>query len=350
METQTRRASADPAWGVSSSGGVEITDVAADEAGLRLDRWFHRRYPGVPHGRLEKWLRSGQIRVDGGRAKAGLRLRIGQRIRIPPFARVAAPEQPRVERPLSQRDAANLLSRVIYRDEELIAIDKPAGLPVQGGTGTRTHLDGMLRALYVGEDPPRLVHRLDKDTSGVLVLARTAAAAARLAQQFRTRRVRKLYWALVAGVPVRDGGTIDLPLSKLPGRLGEKVEPDPADGKRALTRYRVVERAGQEAAWITLEPMTGRTHQLRAHCAAVGTPILGDGKYGGTAAFLGHNAQVRGRLHLHARALKIPRSGGNDLLIEAPLPQHLEETWRFFGFSLDPGSVRRAGWNEGKAR
>jgi 23S rRNA pseudouridine955/2504/2580 synthase len=221
---------------------------------------------------------------------------------------------------------------VLYRDEEVLAIDKPAGLAVQGGTETTHHLDGMLDALrFEASERPRLVHRLDKDTSGVLLLARTARAAAWLAEAFRRKETRKLYWAVVVGVPRPTEGKIDMALEKLPGRMGERVVPD-EEGRRAVTRYAVVEHAGKKAAWLALMPVTGRTHQLRAHCAAIGTPILGDGKYGGAEAFLTGSGLPR-QLHLHARRIRVPRPQGAWIDVTAPLPPHMRTTWSFFGFN-----------------
>jgi 23S rRNA pseudouridine955/2504/2580 synthase len=223
-------------------------------------------------------------------------------------------------------------SAVLHKDDDLIVIDKPAGLAVQGGTNTERHLDALLDALrFDGQERPRLVHRLDRDTSGVLVLARSAAAAAKLAQAFRGRETRKIYWAAVVGAPRPRQGRIDQPLAKLPGPAGERVAPDEEDGKRAVTYYRTVSHAGDKIAWVALQPVTGRTHQLRAHAVALGTPILGDGKYGGGAAHPAGVPQAR-KLHLHARALRLPHPSGGKLTVSAPLPPHMRETWAFFGF------------------
>jgi 23S rRNA pseudouridine955/2504/2580 synthase len=319
--------------------GVETIAVAPDEAGLRLDRWFRRRYPQVTHGRLEKWLRSGQIRLDGRRVKAGIRLEAGQTIRVPPLGEETLP--PLRERPspaVPDAEARALEARVLHRDDQVLVIDKPPGLAVQGGTGTHRHLDAMLDALRFGGDRPRLVHRLDKDTSGVLVLARTASAAAMLARAFRSRKVYKLYWAVVAGVPRPSSGKIDLGLAKRAGRHGERMEPDSEAGLRAVTEFRIIEHVGRRAAWLLLEPLTGRTHQLRVHCAALGTPILGDGKYGGAGAFL-EGDQVSKKLHLHARWIEIPHPAGGVLAVTAPLPEHMKATWRFLGFSEEQGDL-----------
>ena len=307
---------------------VETREVAWDEADIRLDRWFKRHFPELGHGRLEKLLRTGQVRIDGNRAKAGERLQPGQQIRIPPLGdKVARPSRP----PVSAADAHALRASVLHQDDDIIAIDKPAGLAVQGGSKTTRHLDAMLDALREkGGERPRLVHRLDRDTSGVLVLARSAPAAARLGKLFRGRRVTKLYWALVVGDPDREEGRIDLALAKRPGPRGEQMAGD-AHGQAAVTDFKLIDRVGRQAAWLALRPLTGRTHQLRVHCAAMGTPILGDGKYGGGDAFLAGD-DISKALHLHARSLTLPKRGGGELQITAPLPPHMAETWRMFGF------------------
>jgi len=223
----------------------------------------------------------------------------------------------------------------LHRDDAVIVLNKPPGLAVQGGSGTERHLDGLLDALRFGSDErPRLVHRLDKETSGVLVLARAVTAAAFLTRAFREKTTRKIYWAIVVGVPKLRQGRIDLALTKLPGREGERVRADVEDGKRAITYYRVVDDVGGKVSWLALLPVTGRTHQLRAHCAAIGTPILGDAKYG---AAMAHLAGVPGgkRVHLHARSLSIPHPLGGTLQITAPLPRHMRQSWEFFGFAED---------------
>jgi 23S rRNA pseudouridine955/2504/2580 synthase len=315
--------------------------VGAGEGELRLDRWFKRHFPALTHGRLEKLLRTGQVRVDGKRAKASLRLAPGQVIRVPPLGEPApsVPEGDAAARPAKRQAAddrliAQLRRRVLYRDPEVLIIDKPAGLAVQGGTATDQHLDRLLDGLcFEAPERPRLVHRLDRDTSGVLVLGRSAAAAAWLAAAFRHKETRKIYWAVTVGHPKLSEGRIDLALSKQGGGHGEKVQPD-EEGRRAVTYYRVVEHAGRRAAWLALMPITGRTHQLRAHCVAMGTPILGDGKYGGREAYLA-GVDLPRQLHLHARSIRLPRPGGGMIQARAPLPAHMATTWRFFGF--DPG-------------
>ena len=311
---------------------VTVTDQDAD---IRLDRWFKRHYPGLGHGHLEKLLRTGQVRVDGRKAKSGDRVSAGMAIRLPPQEMLSAvtdlnPEKPRA-RP---QDEAFLRDLIIHRDDHAIVLNKPTGLAVQGGSNTTRHVDGMLDGLrFDSAERPRLVHRLDKDTSGVLLIARSAAAAAFFTRAFRDKTTRKTYWAIVAGLPKLHQGKIDLSLAKGATKGRERVQAD-EDGKDAVTYYTVVDNAGDRASWLALLPLTGRTHQLRAHCAAIGTPILGDGKYGGAAAHaLGSGAAHR--LHLHARALEIPHPAGFTLKVAAPLPAHMKRMWEFFGFAGD---------------
>ena len=313
--------------------GVQSVLVTADESDLRLDRWFHRRFPELGHGRLEKLLRTGQVRVDGKRAKASQRLEEGQAIRVPPLGerQDAAPAAKRAK-PASSAEAKALTDAILYLDDDVMVINKPAGLAVQGGTGTERHLDAMLDALTLdAAERPRLVHRLDKDTSGVLLLGRNAFAAARLAAAFRSREARKCYWALVVGVPKLAQGRIDAALAKMTGRMGDKVAVDEDEGKRAVTYYRVVDKVLKKAAWLEMEPRTGRTHQLRAHAALLGTPIQGDGKYGGQEAYLSGQGISR-KLHLHARAIWLPHPRRGTIRVVAPVPAHMEASFAFFGF------------------
>ncbi|NKB49549.1 MAG: RluA family pseudouridine synthase [Alphaproteobacteria bacterium] len=314
----------------SETPSVRHLDIGADDEAVRLDRWLRRILPDIPYGQLAKWLRTGQIRVDGRRAKPGQRLSQGQTVRLPP---VTVPDKPQpAVATVGAADAADLQSRVLFRDDALIALNKPSGLAVQGGSKTHRHLDGMLEALrFDAIEKPRLVHRLDKDTSGVLLLARNAAAARQLTTQFRDHDVVKTYWALVVGVPSPSEGSIELALAKIPGQGGEKMRPAKEGGQSAVTRYGVVDQAGQRAAWLTLNPLTGRTHQLRVHCTALGTPIVGDGKYGGKEAFI---AGLSNKLHLHARTVTFPHPiSGKRLEIVAPLEGHCAESWATLGFS-----------------
>jgi len=314
----------------------DTVTVAGEDGAVRLDRWFKRHYPALGHSRLERLLRTGRIRVDGKRAHSGDRVAPGQAIRIPPLDEMTAPAPaPQVLRQVSSGEEAMLRDAVLHRDDAVIVLNKPPGLAVQGGSGTERHLDGMLDALRFGSEVrPRLVHRLDKETSGVLVLARTVAAAAFLTRAFRDKTTRKTYWAIVVGLPKLRQGRIDLPLAKLPGHEGERVRADAEEGKRAITYYHVVESVGSQASWLALLPVTGRTHQLRAHCAAIGTPILGDAKYGIAAAHLTGVPDAK-RLHLHARSVSIPHPLGDTLRVTAPLPRHMRRSWEFFGFPDD---------------
>ncbi|CAA7619931.1 RluA family pseudouridine synthase [Magnetospirillum sp. SS-4] len=313
---------------------IQILTVTDDEADIRLDRWFRRHFPAIAHGLLEKWLRAGNVRVDGKRAKSNQRLEPGQSVRVPPPPRDPPPPVQPKPMAVDDKTARMLTDAVLYMDDDVIVLNKPAGLAVQGGTGMAdNHLDAMLDVLRFGGERPRLVHRLDKDTSGVLLLGRTAAATAKLAASFKSRSARKCYWALVAGLPQHRQGRIDAPLSKLGGKGNEKVAVDKDDGKHAVTYYRVVDNALKRAAWLEMEPRTGRTHQLRAHCVLLGTPILGDGKYGGKDALI-EGTGVSRKLHLHARALRLPHPRRREMLeVTAPLPPHIKASFAFFGFS-----------------
>jgi len=314
--------------------GVEKKRVAPGEDGMRLDRWFAAHYPGLSHVRLQKLLRTGQVRVDGGRAKANMRIEGGQEIRVPPLPEPAAETAAPSEKPLTERDIEFVRGLVIHKDDDIIALNKPAGLAVQGGSGTTEHLDRLLDGLTFDKtERPRLVHRLDKDTSGVMLLARSRDAAAKLGRALKHRGARKLYWALVIDVPKPGQGEINLSLIKRGGRGDERVhpaEPDDPEAKRAVTRYAILERAGRSLSWLAMTPITGRTHQLRAHAAAIGHPIVGDGKYGGAEAHPG--GEIPRKLHLHARRLTMPHPRGGIFDISAPLPEHMRKTWKLFGF------------------
>lgn len=316
--------------------GVAHHKVGASEADERLDRWLKRRFPALAFGRLQKLLRTGQVRVDGKRAKGDRRLKEGEEIRLPPMDDSPAPAH---DGPfISKTDAKELRARVLFKDGSVLALDKPAGLAVQGGTGQHRSLDDLLPALVEeGAERPRLVHRLDQDTSGVLLLALTQSAARELTYAFKGRQARKLYWALVAGVPEKRSGRIDLPLAKLPGKGGEKMAIDREEGLSALTLYATIAVKGKKAAWLALSPQTGRTHQIRAHLAAIGHPILGDGKYGGKAAFLAAPALPR-QLMLHAREIAVPHPEDETTLrVTAPLPAHLQEAFHALGFNEADG-------------
>ncbi len=306
--------------------------IGKEDDGLRLDRWFKSHYPGVPFGRLSKLCRTGQVRLDGRRVKTGDRVQAGQTVRVPPLGSMTAgPEPAQKKHAVNEADAAWAQSMVFYRDDDVMALSKPPGLAVQGGTNTKTHLDGMLDALiFEAGQRPKLVHRLDKDTSGVLLLARHAAAARALTEAFRERAAEKIYWALVTGRPKQASGKINLKIEKLPGKLGERMAISEG-GQKAVTLYATVDHAANRASWLALKPVTGRTHQLRIHCAAIGHPVVGDGKYGGKDAFL--TGSISRKLHLHARSLRLPHPSGRGVLdVTAPLPPHMEESWDILDF------------------
>ncbi len=313
-------------------------EVSEADQGTRLDRWFAKNYPDLPRGRLQKMLRTGQIRVDGKRARPGTRLDGGEQVRVPPLARKATPV-PRKSGAVEPRpdEIADLRARVLYRDDDMIALDKPSGLAVQGGSRQVRHLDALASALqFEAADPPRLVHRLDKDTSGVLLLARTAQAARRLTALFRTGEVQKMYWAIVVGAPDPRTGVIDQPLAKGGAGGRERMTTDETEGVTAVTRYRTIARSDGLAAWLALAPLTGRTHQLRAHCASAGFPILHDGKYGGKTAYLtDHIGDLPRRLNLHARELVMPHPDGGNLRFRADLPDHMRTSFSALGFDWD---------------
>ena len=326
---------------------VQTRAVTDDEAELRLDRWFRRHFPAVTQGAIQKLCRTGQIRVDGKRADTATRLEPGQAIRVPPLPD-APPPKPAETHQFNPAIARELEGMVLHRDDWVLVLNKPHGLAVQGGPGITRHLDGLLDGLRMGsEHRPRLVHRLDRDTSGCLVLARTPGTAAKLAAAFRGRDVSKTYWAVVAGRPVPVEGRIDLPLLRYTGPRGERSIPASRDDKeaaRAVTDYATLDHAGQKLAWMELSPVTGRTHQLRVHCVALGAPIVGDTKYhepdqngAGTALIEG----LSDKLHLHARALDIPHPAGGRLVVEAELPPHMRDTFKTLGFEARPAKAPR---------
>ncbi len=307
--------------------------IAEDDEGVRLDRWFKRNLPQIGFATVSRWARTGQIRLDGKRVKPEDRLSAGQILRVPPGGEQKGGKAPKPRRELSPEEIAEAQAMVIKQTKSAIVFNKPPGLATQGGSKTHKHVDGLLDAFVEGDEPrPRLVHRLDKDTSGVLLVARTPGSAASYSKRFSGRSARKIYWALVVGVPEVPEGMIDAPLAKQPGTGGEKMHIDEEGGQPAKTRYRVVDRVGNRAAWVELEPLTGRTHQLRVHLAAIGHPIVGDGKYGGQDAFL--TGAISRKMHLHARRLIITEPGGGKLDVTAELPDHFAATMDSLGFDL----------------
>jgi 23S rRNA pseudouridine955/2504/2580 synthase len=312
---------------------VQTVSVTADESGMRVDRFFEARFPGLSFSHIQRIIRKGEVRVNGKRTQPKARLEAGQAVRIPPL-KVEAPA-PRDDAPAAQKDRAFLKSIILFEDADVMVLNKPMGLAVQGGSGTTRHIDGMLAALR-GPDGqrPRLVHRLDKDTAGCLLVAKTRFAAAALAKTFRSRSARKIYWALVAGVPKPRQGRVSTFLAK------EEREEDSfmriaAHGEKgashAVTYYAVVETAAQRVAWLSLKPVTGRTHQLRAHMAHINHAIVGDPKY-----FNKENWELPGgiqsRLHLLARRIAVPHPRGGVIDVSAPLPPHMEQSWNLLGF------------------
>ncbi|MGA8388987.1 MAG: RluA family pseudouridine synthase [Pseudolabrys sp.] len=338
-EVRTQRAVPRPAPPVAgaerlqAAGKVQTVSVTGDESGMRVDRFFEARFPGLSFSHIQRIIRKGEVRVNGKRTQPKARLEAGQAVRIPPL-KVEAPA-PRDDAPAAQKDRAFLKSIILFEDADVMVLNKPMGLAVQGGSGTTRHIDGMLGALR-GPDGqrPRLVHRLDKDTAGCLLVAKTRFAAAALAKTFRSRSARKVYWALVVGVPKPAQGRISTYLAK------QEVEEDSfmriakhgeKDAVHAVTYYAVVETAAQQLAWLSLKPVTGRTHQLRAHMAHIHYPIVGDPKY-----FNKENWQLPGgiqnRLHLLARRIAVQHPRGGIIDVSAPLPPHMEQSWNLLGF------------------
>ncbi len=322
---------------MTQKSAVETKEVERGEEGMRLDRWFKSHYADLPHSRLEKLLRTGQVRVDGSRVKASTRLEAGQKVRVPPLP-TSTPEAaaPAVPRALTKAERDLIAAITLYEDDDILVLNKPAGLAVQGGTKTAQHLDRLLEAL--GDGPKaryRLVHRLDRDTSGVLVVAKKREVAAKLGRAFQTRSVRKIYWALVKGLPKPPQGKIDAALVKTAGPEGDRVRkarPGEQDvAQSAVTHYSVVDHAGQTASWVSLKPVTGRQHQLRAHMAILGYPILGDEKYHGERDM---PEGMENKLHLHARRISFPHPSEQGVVVDvtAPLPEHMERAFAAFEF------------------
>lgn len=315
--------------------GVQTLTVEDTDAGVRLDRWFKRQFPHIPHGRVEKLLRTGQIRVDGKRSKGNVRLDLGQVIRIPPLP---APSEIKSETRISEADQQYMKGLIIYEDDNLIALNKPFGLAVQGGSKTTRHIDGLLPALGTG---CRLVHRLDRDTTGVLLVAKSASAAAWAGRAFQSRQAEKVYWGITNGTPKPSAGEIKGYMAKgrLDNRFGNVNEGKEVmmavrhgtDGaKHARTLYQTVSAAGKRAAWVAMQPLTGRTHQLRLHMQLLGAPIAGDPKYLTDRDMPGG---LERKLHLHARTLTLPRKGKSALEFEASLPSHMQKAFDVLGFN-----------------
>ena len=316
---------------------IENREVVSDEAGMRLDRWFKLHFPGLGFGHLQKLIRSGQVRVDGARVETSTRLATGQRVRIPPLqATDAKPPPPKALRKTGDRKV--LEAAILHEDAQVIVLNKPAGLAVQGGSGLTRHVDAMLDAFTDRHGrKPRLVHRLDRETAGVLVVARTRSAAAFLGQAFKARETRKIYWALVAGAPRPPSGSISTFLARDEAKERMRIAKHGERGAdHAVTHYALAEQAGQRVSWLVMRPITGRTHQLRAHAAHIGHPIVGDRKY-----FNIENWELPGglqnRLHLLARRIVIPHPEGGVIDVTAPLPPHMRQSWSVLGFDEASG-------------
>lgn len=342
-----------------ASTGVQTLIVTEDEAGLRLDRWFKRRFPSLALSHLAKICRKGEVRVDGKRVETSTRLEENQKIRVPPLAMESAAPATAAPAPRPE-DARALAEMTLYEDAHLLVLNKPYGLAVQGGSGMTRHIDGMLASLAKGDTRPVLVHRLDRDTSGVLLIAKNRRTAADLGEIFRSRQALKIYWALVEGVPKPTHGRVSLYLAKgagmgddRPARPGrERREASDArekmrvarhgdDGaQHSLTYYAVVDKAAPRCAWLSMKPLTGRTHQLRAHAEAIGCPIFGDPKYGHRPEdevrrrdpMRSMPTNLEPKLHLLARRLILPHPRGGTLDVTAPLPPHMQNSWDVFGF------------------
>lgn len=312
--------------------------ISQEDDGIRLDRWFKRHQPGVPHALLEKNLRKGLVRLDGAKAKTSDRVQAGQRLEV----RIELPEgetKPYVKKTAKVPESAvsDLRKTILYSDKRMLVLNKPAGLAVQGGSGQKIHVDAMLPYLAKpGEGELKLVHRLDKDTSGILVLAKGPKAAAEIAELFAKKTAEKIYVALVVGVPPQREGGVDLPLIKeAKGARAAEIDYEAVGvntetGKRAITEYRVLDRLGKQLAWVELRPVTGRMHQLRVHMAAIDCPIVGDGKYGGARAFM-KELGLPEKLHLHARTITLPQAQGKPITVHAPLPAHMQESLKLIG-------------------
>ena len=306
-------------------GGVSIVKIKPEDDGIRLNRWFLRKYPSLSLSRLQKLLRTKQIKVDGKKAETSTRLAAGQELRLPPLDNEKTAI---IDKTLSAKDVEYINSMVIFKDKNIIVLNKPSGLAVQGGTNTTRHIDGLLDALkFEYNERPKLVHRIDKDTSGLLLLARNRQYADILTKAFREHRLQKTYLALVRGCPEPREGVINFTLEKIGERM-QIVE----DGQKALTEIKVLDNIGKKYALVEAKPLTGRTHQIRVHLESIGTPILGDDKYFGKERL--RLKEVADKLYLHAYEIDLTSVYGKKTLIRAALPQHFVDACQFFGLEI----------------
>lgn len=306
--------------------------IETDDNGQRLDRFLKKKFPALTFGQTQKLIRTGQIRINGKRIKQDARLCEGDELRLPPSLK--HDNKDKIQ--FIQRDRDFIESLILYEDSQILALNKPAGLAVQGGNKTARHIDGLLNSYIKKNVKPRLTHRLDKDTSGVLILAKTSDAARELTHAFQSHEVHKTYWALTSPTPEHNNGTIDARICKAPVRHdgGEIMIHDDENGKKAITDFEVIDKARKEIAFVAFYPKTGRTHQIRVHAQIMGSPLLGDRKYNHNP-FPFESSDMYDGLHLHAYKITLnhPESG-EEVTIEAPLPQKMLKSWKSFGFNV----------------
>lgn len=349
--------------GTEQKTGVQTLTIAEDDDGMRIDRWFKRHFPTLALSHLAKICRKGEVRLDGKRVDTSTRVTTGAKLRVPPLA-LSAPDKPKAKKPASPEDLRALRDMILFEDKDLMVLNKPYGLAVQGGSGMTKHIDGMLESLADEKgNRPVLVHRLDRDTAGVLLVAKNRKMAADLGEMFRSRKTKKIYWALVEGVPKPSQGRISLYLAKGEG-MGDVRAPKDArargtderrdlekmrvakhgdeDAQHSVTYYSIVDKVAPRLAWLSMKPITGRTHQLRAHCEAIGHPIIGDPKYGDTRDNDPRRTDplravpdgVERKLHLLARRLILPHPKGGMIDVTAPLPPHMQKSFDMLGFDV----------------
>ncbi|MGM0422723.1 MAG: RluA family pseudouridine synthase [Pseudomonadota bacterium] len=327
------------------STGVQNTIITDEDDKTRLDKWLMRRFPGLSKGEIYKWMRTGQVRLDGKRVKPDSRVLAGQEIRIPPVSWEAY-QTFKQEKKVSVEDkqeAVNLIKDLtIYEDDSVLVINKPYGMASQGGSKVKEHIDGLIAHLETDKVKPRLVHRLDKDTTGVLLIAKTRKIARVLGETFKTRQAHKYYWAVVAPTPQMNEGLIEANIAKGQSYGGERVMIDDVDGKFSRSEYWILEKAHRKAAWLCFKPETGRKHQLRVHAEMMDSPIVGDSKYGQDLEVPVELDDLKhaNKLHLHARRLIMPHPSGRGVLdVTAPLPPHMEDTFKYFEFNPQLGNT-----------